>query len=150
MEDQRLVGRLRIAVARQAPSPLPELPELPVAEDGEISRSMTLAPMMDKECLLAMLKTHAAVDNRSGGGGARGGEDAGGAGAIQMGMMARLASSADLEHAMRDPRPSPRLSGNTTHPCQRPQDPEGLQAGDQLGGFASLGGLNGEGVFWFA
>lgn len=79
MEDPRLVGRFRSDMARQAPSPIPELPELPVAEDGEISGSVALTSMMDKECLVAMLKTRAAGDNRSGGGGARGGEDAGGA-----------------------------------------------------------------------
>lgn len=45
-----------------------------------------------------MPATRAGVESRSGGGGARGGEDAGDGGAMQLGLMARLASWVDLQN----------------------------------------------------
>ncbi|CAN0127831.1 unnamed protein product, partial [Pylaiella littoralis] len=93
MTDPRRMGRTRSSTRHQAPSPLPQLAEAPPEiDDDDLSGQMGLVSMMDRECLLAMLSTHAAVDSRRGVGEFGGNKESGDGGGLPKGFLARLAS----------------------------------------------------------
>ncbi|CAM9661509.1 unnamed protein product [Pylaiella littoralis] len=78
-----------------------------IDDDDDLSGQMGLVSMMDRECLLAMLSAHAAVDSRRGVGEFGGNKESGDGGGLPKGFLARLASAVDLQGAVADDRPSP-------------------------------------------
>ncbi|CAM9571752.1 unnamed protein product [Pylaiella littoralis] len=105
MTDPRRMGTTRSSTRHQAPSPLPQLAE--IDDEDDLSGPMGLVSLMDRECLLAMLSTHAAVDTRRGVGEFGGNKEPGDGGGLPKGVLARLASPVDLQGAVADDRPSP-------------------------------------------
>ncbi|CAN0279999.1 unnamed protein product, partial [Pylaiella littoralis] len=94
MADPRRMGTTRSSTRHQAYSPLPQLVEAPpeIDDDDELSGQMGVVSMMDRECLLAMLSAHAAVDSRRGVGEFGGNKESGDGGGLPKGFLARLAS----------------------------------------------------------
>ncbi|CAN0390290.1 unnamed protein product [Pylaiella littoralis] len=78
-----------------------------IDDDDDLSGQMGLVSMMDRECLLAMLSAHAAVDSRPGVGEFGGNKESGDGGGLPKGFLARLASAVDLQGAVAGDRPSP-------------------------------------------